>query len=422
MKIESLVSFLRRFRDRGGVVVFFSGTGSKFIALLVSIIVVRLLNKDEYGSFTYALMIVSLLLPITGAGMDIVLLRYGSIAADDMTKISLFRHTFIRGLLFTLALVAVLVVGAENICINQPSAVLFLRILSGLLVGEFFIRMLQNYLRVTNRNRHYALTGLVRSSIFLASVLVLVPPFKGIGYAAVIVLAPIVVLAIFWRFFPLFTKMLDERTQKDKKKLLRYGLLIGAGAFISQMQMKIDYILLGNLLPDPTLLAQYRVAGLIPINLILLPAMFFKTDFVHITKHHDQPKLIMSYLRHYQFLALAICLVLSFGSYFLGEKIITLIFGIEYFHAAAPFKILILGVCGSFLLRQPFGNLNNASGRADLNVINAIISAFVSMYLLWLLIPRYNLMGAATATAIMLWVSGTFSAIQYFTFVYRKLR
>ncbi|OOE39373.1 hypothetical protein BZG09_16900 [Salinivibrio kushneri] len=104
-----------------------------------------------------------------------------------------------------------------------------------------------------------------------------------------------------------------------------------------------------------------------------------------------------------------------------GEELILLLFGNKYFESVEVFKILSLGVCGSFLLRQPFGILINVSGRPSFNLINGILVLISTVLLLYFLVPKYGVVGAAYSSAIMLWGSGLLSLLTYYLFVFKRL-
>ena len=422
MNFYELITFLNQFHKRGGLEVFFSGIAGKLASLATSVVVARLLNRADYGLVSYALVIVLAIMPFSGGGMDTSLLRYGAISDSESEKGALFRFTLRSGLLLSFGITGVLLLLSKVICAKQPDALPYFQIFLLLVFGEFLLRMLQAQLRIHMLNRVYALVGFLRAILILALVLSLTPGFGALGYTLALVGAPLMVCFLFARYFWDHTGSQDHWFSSSRSELWRFGLLIGFGAILSRSQFYLDSIMVGNLISDTEALAQYRVACLLPLNLLALPTMFFNSEYVYITKIHADRNFVLQYLCRYEMLALLVCAVMVAATLFFAEEIILLIFGAKYLDSANLLKILVIGLCGAFLLRQPFGNLLNASGKANLNVVNAVLSVVMTVVLLSLLIPKFGTVGAAACTAATLWLSGILGAGMYFTVIFPKLK
>ncbi|MDU0114566.1 oligosaccharide flippase family protein [Psychrosphaera aquimarina] len=287
---------------------------------------------------------------------------------------------------------------------------------------DFLVRTLQNYFRITEQNRIFALTGIVRSISLLFTSLVLVHYYSAIGYSLALLISPLIVIVLFARKISFGRKYLECASfEFDKTELHKYGILIGLGSVVSQLQLPIAGILLGQISSDAANLAIYKVASIIPISLLFLPNIFFKSEFVHLTKNHENKNLIKEYIINYWKLALSISLALCLFTFLFADYFIPFIFGDKYAEASPVFKVLIVGVCGGFLLRQLFGNLTFAAGRADINTVLSIISLLFSLVLITAFINLYGVLGAAIGTAVMFWLSGTLNAVCYYYFIYKKL-
>ncbi|MCS3266881.1 hypothetical protein NXX78_11980 [Bacteroides fragilis] len=78
--------FISGFIKRGGFSVFFSTALVKISAALLSIIVVQLLTKEDYGILSYVLSIYAIAIVIAGFGGNYSLLRFGSIVNSFLKK------------------------------------------------------------------------------------------------------------------------------------------------------------------------------------------------------------------------------------------------------------------------------------------------------------------------------------------------
>ena len=166
-------------------------------------------------------------------------------------------------------------------------------------------------------------------------------------------------------------------------------------------------------------MAEYGAATLIPMNILILPLIFMRTDFTKIAQNEFNIK----FLRNYYYNYLGLFFILSIGgmliAYFLGEWIFSFL-GSDY----SPydiFLILMIGACSAILLRVPLTGILTALGFAKINTITGIITLVIALIINYLWIPKYGLAGAAWATTISLTVSGIMSWI-YFEWHLRNLK
>ena len=107
-KINS--DFISGFVKRGGFSVFFSTALVKICAALLSIIVVQLLPKDDYGVLSYVLSIYAIAIVVAGLGGNYSLLRFGSIVGSFLKKKQYYYYTQKVGIKYTSIVVAIIIV------------------------------------------------------------------------------------------------------------------------------------------------------------------------------------------------------------------------------------------------------------------------------------------------------------------------
>lgn len=413
---------LKGFFSRGGFSVVTSGISVKLISFLVLALLARYLDKKEYGNLTYAVLVVSILTPVVAGSFSRTFLRYGSLCKSEEAASELYDSLHRHGLLASVVLAMVLFLSSGWICQARPDAVLFMRILCWLLVGEYLLQMLNSYFRVRHETRKFAIINFSRAVCLALITLVLIFVISGNGYAMAMVLAPLIVF-VMHRGFSIggFPKTGQSPVVKDPG-FWRFLCYVSISAPLSRGAVLIGGIVVGVMLENADLLAQYRVASLFPINLLILPTMFFTSEYVHITQNHESRSFVINYLKQYFFLMVSVSAISILVSQLLGYQIITLIFGEKYADSVYMFKIMIIGLCGALILRQPFGVLLNSSGRVDLNMANMLISTVLSLILLVYLISSYGVIGAAYGSAISLWLSGLIGMVMYFTIVFPKLK
>ena len=98
------------------------------------------------------------------------------------------------------------------------------------------------------------------------------------------------------------------------------------------------------------------------------------------------------------------------------EFFIQVLFGTEYLAATNVLRLIALGVFFSSMV-GPTGNLLIVIGKTKLVLIDFIIAYAVNIFLNIILIPKYGLIGAATATATSVVIHNTITIFQIYYYL-----
>lgn len=414
----SFVKFIAQFKKRGGLEVVFSGFGCKLISLFISIYVARLLSPENYGLISYALMIMLTLVPVSGVGMDFVLLRYGSVTRF---KKHLFNDTLKYGLFYSFILVIFVICLSPVISTKHPDSPKYIQYLSIILIFDFILRMVQNLYRITDNNKVFAIVDITRSLVLLFLTITLVYFYDAHGYIFALLLSPLIVCLLFFKKSYLRFRPVHKSHEFCFKSLHKYGFFISVGSVLSQLQIPLAGILIGQITNNVEDVASYKVASIIPMSLLFIPNLFFKSEFVHLSKNNKDKKIIKEYTINYLKLAVPVSLFICIFSFLFSASFIPLIFSEKYQNVVLTYNILCVGVCGGFVFRQLFGNLTFAAGRPDINVAISILALLISVILISNFVNLYGVDGAAIGTAIMFWFTGLINLIAFYYFIYRRL-
>lgn len=417
-----MAELIKGYFRRGGLSILSSGVFVKLVGLLMSAYLARMVSPESFGHFTYALLVVCFIRPVVTEGFSRSYLRFGALLTSAEQKSRLLAAIYSRGLMATISVWVVLLAVSAWICKSNSGSLPYFWILAFLLIGEYFISLLGSHFRINHWNRKYALIAVYRTLIQAGLAIVGVYFFGAIGYAVATISALLFAFLVMGgpRLLgvPKFRGSPPLCNYEGLKSFLYFVSLsatVSGGAFI------IDGIVLGNVLKDPAALAQYRIATLLPVSLMILPKMFFTAEYVYIAENYQNKIFIKHYLKQYMLLFAMISLTVLLFVHLLGEWIVVTIFSEKYVAAVPLLKILSFGICGAYILRQPFGILLNSSGRADLNLFNGVATLLITTFTIVWLVPRLGLNGAAIATSISLWLSGILACYCYYFFVYRKL-
>ena len=346
----------------------------KVVNFLVAIVVIRLLSKSEYGNIAYAFTIISFIVPFMGAGIQQSLLRFGSLCQSQIEKKWFFRFALQRGLLYSLLIMLALLVFIPFMTQNVQGATIYLAILSYQLIGLLLLQLVEIYCRLLHLNKLYSKIEIINSICLLIGNITFCWLFGGLGYIISLVSIPFLVGLFFLFRLKLHQyKGIKKQSNYNTKQLLKYGLYMSIGGVLSQLLYAVDMLMIGNILQNPELLAQYKTSSIIPFNLLILPLAMMTTDFVQLSRASEyNPSYLKTYYLNYLKLFSGISLTLVVFFYF-GSSTILKIFGKDYYEYPELMFIFSIGIAGGLLFRVPMGNMLSAIGWPKVNAIFSVI-------------------------------------------------
>lgn len=348
--------------------VLFSNFGGKGIGLVASVLVVRLLTTEDFAEWSYYKSFLTFLLPIAGLGMDQVYLRYSYIESVD--KDELKHQTFS---LAVIAGIVTTVLGTLSIYWVRPddyvNTILLLFVLLQLTTTQFNLFQ-KFYFRITNDFAKFSLVVLL-SSIFTGLALI-----SG-ALISVEVMALLVAscFIIYYLISPVRIGFDLSAIKSIDKERLKYGASIGIGGVFNKAIYVFDIIYIGNVLGNQELLAGYKVATLIPFNLILFANAILIVDFGEFV-NYDRSQVIR-YLISYWKKASLFLVPIGLLVYFFGEFIINLLFGSRYAGNGELMLLYFLFIALVIMLRSPVGQILNALGYATYNSLMTIAQVII---------------------------------------------
>ncbi|MEA2077162.1 MAG: polysaccharide biosynthesis C-terminal domain-containing protein [Candidatus Marinimicrobia bacterium] len=420
--ISQVKKTFNAFRERGGFHIFLSTILLKIIQFVLGVLIIRLLTKEDYGNLSYAYTITQLIIPFSGAGLYLSLLHFGSIQNELKDKFKLFNFTLQRGFIYSLLVILIMIGLSGLVSVRLPGAAPYLRLFSIYIISYYLFHSAMSLLRVRKQNKHYAWSLLLNSSLVFILSIMGVFLSKGTGYILGFSLAPaltgVIVLFLLKYKYKVPVKIFQRINNLPVKvsEYTKYGVFAGLGNIASQMAWQLDTIMIGALLAQSTMVATYKVSALIPFSLIFIPSVFMQTDFVYIAEKYNNKKYLISYYKKYFLIFFAIATSILSIWYIFGGWIVGL-FGPEYIDARPLINILMINVAGTFLFRVPLGNILAAVGKAKWNTYSAVAMLVINFILNYILIPKYDIYGAAYATVISISLSCVISIFMFFTYL-----
>ncbi|MBT4277871.1 flippase [Candidatus Falkowbacteria bacterium] len=187
------------------------------------------------------------------------------------------------------------------------------------------------------------------------------------------------------------------------KKFVKYAFVIATPFFLAgifnRVYTHIDTILLSKLAGD-IYVGWYGVANKFVFALQFIPSAFVASIYPAMSNYfeHSKEKLKETFERAMIYLMI-ISVPICFGAISLSEEIIISLYGTEFINSILPLNLLAVSLIFVFLY-FPIGSLLNASNKQKRNTTNMGIAMLINVVLNLILIPKYNLAGAAIASIV----------------------
>ena len=264
--------------------------------------------------------------------------------------------------------------------------------------------------RINGKNDLLGQIEIIEAILLLSFVLLLTPTYGIYGYVAALLLSPTLTF-IGHSLLNGFPKFLTKWTFKfDKRQFWNYSIWSSLANVVALMVFLVDIILIGFLLNDEAV-AEYKVAALIPTNLLILPFIFIKTDFKKIAENYLNKTFLVNYFKSFSLLFLMISIFILIGGFVLGKWLFSFL-NSEY----QPFElfiILLFGTLFSMTLWVPLSNMIGAFGKTKINTFIGIFTILINIILNIILIPKWELYGATISSVVSLVICGVLSLLYF---------
>lgn len=379
---------------------------TKFVAFFGSIVVVRILSKKDYGVMSYVENIYSYALLAAGLGLSYAILRYVVLGDDINEKKGIYDYVIKSSVLIDILIVVGVVIANQFITYSDgfSSAKLWVPILMILLPFQDLVSETQFTLRAFFKNKLYAYYALFVSTTLILGRIV-GAYFDGVGG----VFISRIVINAFWAalglvlIYKLFFKGVHskplERTKKKEINIYSFQYMITNGLWA--LIMLNDTFMLGQLTSNPEVLADYKVAYVLPGNISIFATaigVFVSPYFTRHEKDHEWVR--KKYKEVFIITAIVVGTVALIFSIF-APFIINLMYGKQYLNTVGLMRALMLAAFFNSGLRFTSANLLAAMGKIKYNLIVSLAGIIIQIILDYLLIPIYGANGVAISNCVV---------------------
>lgn len=410
--MKSLLQFLGDFLKNKGQYIFISLLVGKICAFLSSLFIIRLLPEHEFGKISLVAAVFVMFSSASGLGSYQSLLRFGSMATEDLEKNAISTHILKQGFFYHLILTAFFLICSLFFVKNFQDIFLIFLFFGVRLLGLYFQNHIQSYLRMTHNNRDFARSNNVINIVGLSLVLLLSYYFKIYGYLFAMAFSPF--LSLFWFRKEMISSKIPMKF--SKREIWNYAFNTAGTTVFSDALFAVDVILLG-FLADENTVANYKVAILIPANLTFLALVFLQTDFPVLAKNFQNKMYLKNYISNYYKIFLPICLMIFGVFWIFSGEILHLFFSEKYLGNQLIFLILTAAFLLNMLFRNLYGNLLASVGKMKVNTFISAFSLFLLVVLSLVLVPDFQEKGMAFAISATMLLSGILLMFNFYKYL-----
>lgn len=372
----------------------------KVSTAILTIYIARELGQNTYGLYNFSISFIALFSLISEFGISTLLTR--EIAQNSKVNIEYISTSFLLKLIFTFLMIFIIsvLVSLSNYTIIEKIVILMLAIISSInSISSFFIGIINGFQDM----KFSALSSILeRCILFIVGLTYLLNDGELIGYILISIITACIQLV--YLHFIVVKKYgikikLNKINIKTIKKILLNSLPLGITAYIIIIYYKADIVMLG-LMKSNIEVAIYSVAYMLINFLSFIPSTLMSVLFPFFSNLYKS-----DFLRYTNFInkAFKILFVIAFPLSVVvtvtAPKIVQIFFGNSYGDSILPLQILIWTV--SFMFFNSFlGNLMVIEGNAIKNTIVVTCTAIINIFLNFVLIPKYSIIGASISTVI----------------------
>lgn len=391
--------------------IFGSSVLNKVIGFLSSFILVRILTKAEYGTFTYAWNIYSIVLIFNSMGMDSAILQLTSERSGDeeyRKRISAYGARI--GLTVNAILGAAILFIGLFAPLKIESARGLLIMLCALPPLQLITSIAAVNLRSARKNKEYSRLMMINSITGLVCTVVcsLLLRDTGMVIAQYLVNTFSVLLCVFF-FKSIWLKADQSILREDRSPLLKIAMISMLNNSLSQLMYLLDVFVLGMVDPQETVLASYKVATVIPTALSFIPSSLVIYIYPYFAEHKDDKKWCLEHYKKLVTIFGACNLAVSAVLFLLAPFIIRIVFGAQYLDCLPVFRLLSINYFFSGTFRVLSGNLLVTQRKLKINFIIVLISSSCNIVFDYFFIKQWGSVGAAIATIGVVFISSVMS-------------
>ena len=379
--------------------VFFSSVLCKVLTFFGGMVVVRVLSKGDYGSYTYVTNCYAMLMLLGDLGCSDASMQFCNECCGDPKKFDAwFVYGFQKGILFSAMTSILLLLAPLFYPFKSAEAAGLTRLLFLMPILKSVNSFLLVNLRIRLENSRYAAVNVFQTIVHY---LVILPMSYWIGVTGAVLSNYVIELLVFGFSLTISRKLLGHPRQgrdlekREKRNFLKLAVGTQLNNGTAHTLMLLDVFLIGLIVGEDEVISSYKVATIIPSALAFIPSSIMVYVIPYFARNNrDKVWVKRSYFK----LTLGCAagnLAITLGGILTAAWIVPWIFGRQYEDAVPCFIVLMAGYFFSATFQTPSQNIIYTQRKVRVNLIITVLSGIANCFLDVFLILRYGSSGAA---------------------------
>ncbi|MFN8769546.1 MAG: oligosaccharide flippase family protein [Neisseriaceae bacterium] len=379
---------------------------SNFVAFCASIAYAHLMQVNEFGIYSFCYSIITFCLLVNGFGAASGVLQFVSKIENKELQLSYLRYAMRLGIIFNILISIIILIYATIAPIPIANSKSILVAMAFFPVGRLYIDVFQAYLRATRQNQLLAKFSITNNSILLLLNICGIYFYGLIGLIIGTYLSYLTMIIISRFAFKLPNIFTLNLHKFNKSEFLSYSMYATVGNAFSQLLFNLDILILGYIVKDSIILANYKVATIIPFALSFVPGVIV-TFFYPIFAKNTNNLIYLKQLKN-KVMKLILCFTIptSILLIIIAKPLIGIIFGWKFTESIIPFQILIFGFSIA-AMRILYGNILASLGKAKFAMWFNLMIAVINVVITYTLVKLYGIIGAAYGIVIIYTIAAT---------------
>ncbi len=413
--ISKAVSYLKKLVFDGFFHILTGNFLNKAISMISSIVIVNLVDKTVYADISYADNLYSYISLASGLGMSNALLKFCSVNQSKELDKAYIRFAMKIGGAFEIIAALLLCIIISFVDIPYTGARMFIWGFLIYPVIDYSIVTGSIYMRTQLDNKKYAYVGIARSIILCVLSILFVLIFGTSGIVSARYLSALLVLAYVVRYYKNMTRQKKPAilTTEQKMNFFKVGISLGIAGFFSGIMPINESFLVNNVIKDPIITANFRVAGLLPQMLFLVSGAITVYYFPIIARMTN-PAEIKRKVINIALVNGVIILILTILGMRFTPLAIRLLYGQKYMDSVSISYLLWIMRAANCVIRMVPINMLPAIGKTKFNLYMSIVSCAMQCVLDYIFIKYMGIGGVAIGATIVYTLSGICYWIYFF--------
>lgn len=394
---------------REGFFHIFTGTFlNKAITMILSIVVARAVDKAEYAYFSFSENIINYILLFAGFGMASAILKTCAGQDDSCIDYAYWRYAIKKGIPVTLLITIVVLIICMFCELPFPKARKYLLVFALYPAFYYLYDIALTYMRAKRKIKLYTALSLIYTILLAGFSVLLVFIIDAYGlivakYMAIISIGLLAFIYIRKSFANVDKTVLSKEV---KKELWFLAITLMFTNACSTMMPQNENMLVSSIIKDETITADFRVAGVFP-NLILLVTQAVNTYYFPIIarKYTQGNKVRKQIIKIGLFNAALVSFATAIGI-LITPTLIGALYGKKYLSSIPLASALWFMRASNAAIRLVPKDMLVAVNKVKFSLITSIATLILQIFLDWVFLVWYGIIGIAYGTIILYLISG----------------